>query len=178
MTAAADLAGAVQALTEAMRATAADPVDAIRILAAFVARPAPAGTTPTERAVAAAFRRAALASMALACSAYQPASSTDARAVRAQVAALLDVEMTAAADAGQADSYAALHALRGAVVADLSARSASLPDLVTVTLPGALPSLALAYRLYGDTRREPGMVARAGVVHPGFMPPAFEALSA
>jgi prophage DNA circulation protein len=36
----------------------------------------------------------------------------------------------------------------------------------------------MAYRLYGDTTREPGMVSRADPIHPGFMPPSFEALSA
>ena len=174
---AADFAASARDLAEAVRATAADPLDAVRILAALATDPRPARRTPLAEAAAAAVRRAALASVALACADYEPASSTEAAALTARVAGLLDEEMTRAADAGQADSYAALRDLRAAVVADLSARSAALPELVTVTLPGPLPSLAMAYRLYGDATREPAMVARAGVAHPGFMPPRFEALA-
>ena len=175
------LAAAAQALTEAMRQTAADPADAIRILGAFIASPLPPVADPIARiaqaATAALFRRAALASVALACADYQPASSTEADATVARVAGWLSAEATTAADAGDDAAYAALRALQTAVVADLRARSASLPELATVALPGALPSLVLAFRLYGDTFREPEMVARAAVRHPGFMPGLFEALS-
>ena len=94
-----------------------------------------------------------------------------------RVSSLLDREVLAAADAGQDAGFAALRGLQTAVVSDLRARSAALPELITVSLPGALPSLVLAYRLYGDTSREPGLVARAQVRHPGFMPDRFEALS-
>jgi prophage DNA circulation protein len=171
----------VQALTEAVRATCADPADAISILAAMVATSLPTLIVPsqiaTQQLTAAIFRRAALASMALACADYQPASSTEAQVVIAQVGTLFDTDIVAAADAGQLASYNALRDMRQAVIADLRARSAALPALVTITLPGNLPSLTMAYRLYGDTTREPGMVARADLVHPGFMPNSFEALS-
>lgn len=176
-----DLAQAAQALTEAMRATAADPLDAVRILAAFMATPLPpttsAGARAAQEATAALFRRSALASIALACSELQPSSSTEAQALINRVGALLDAEVTAAGDAGQLASYGALRDLRRAVIADLRARSAGLPELVTVRIGGNLPSLALAYRLYGDATREPGLVARANVIHPGFMPASFEALA-
>jgi prophage DNA circulation protein len=176
------LAADAQALTEAMRATCADPADAITILAAMVATALPTLIVPSQVAAqqltAATFRRAALASMALACADYQPASSTEAQAVIAQVAGLFDTDIVAAADAGQLDGYNALRNMRQAVIADLRARSAALPALVTISLPGNLPSLTMAYRLYGDTTREPGMVSRADPIHPGFMPPSFEALSA
>ena len=176
-----DIAATALQLTEAMRATAADPVDAIRLLSAFIATPLPQPAGPDEAAAQAAtsalFRRAAMTSMAMACTAYQPTSSTEATAMINRVAALLDVEVLTAADAGQTATYAALRDLRAAVVADLTARSATLPELVTVRFRGNLPSLVLAYRLYGDSTREPGMVARASVVHPGFMPASFEALA-
>ena len=176
------MAAEAQALTEAMRSACADPADAIRTLGALLTTALPVQSLPSAIAAqaitAALFRRAALASMALAVADWQPASSTEADAMITQVGGLLDTEMLAAADAGNTASYVALRQLRQAVVADLRARSASLPELVTVTLPGNLPSLALAYRLYGDTNREPGTVARAGVSHPGFMPASFEALSA
>jgi prophage DNA circulation protein len=176
-----EFAADVQALTEAMRATCADPANAISILAAMVATPLPTLIVPSQIAAqqltAATFRRAALASMALACADYQPASSTEAQLMIARVGTLFDTDIVAAADAGQLASYNALRDMRQAVIADLRARSAALPALVTISLPGNLPSLTMAYRLYGDATREPGMVARADPVHPGFMPSSFEALS-
>ena len=176
-----DMVTAALQLTEAVRATAADPRDAIRLLTTFIATPLPVLLLPSaaaaQAATAAMFRRAALASIALACADYQPASSTEAFATIDSISALFDAEITAAADAGQVAGYAALRDLRYAVINDLNTRSAGLPEVVTVTNRGSLPSLAMAYRLYGDTTREPGMVARAGVVHPGFMPTTFEALS-
>lgn len=166
------LAQAAVDFTEALRATTSDPVDAIRLITSFLA------ALPAPEATAALFRRAALASIAMACADYEPASSTEAAATLDRVATLFDNEITAAADAGEFASYTALRTLRAAVVADLTARSAPLPELVTVALPAPMPSLALAYRLYGDAAREPGMVDRAGgVVHPGFMPRRFEALA-
>ena len=171
-------------MTEAMRTSCADPVDAVNILASMVAAPLPSLAQPSQQLAqqqtASLFRRAALASMALACADYQPNSSTEANAMINLVGGLLDTEQVAAADAGELDSYNALRSLRQAVIADLRARSAALPELITINLPGNLPSLAMAYRLYGDATREPGMVARVGlaVVHPGFMPPLFEALAA
>jgi prophage DNA circulation protein len=98
--------------------------------------------------------------------------------VRNQVLALMDADILLAADAGEQDAYDALRALRAAVSQDLTTRGVTLPALVTVTTPQPEPSLALAWRLYQDTRREPGMVARADVIHPLFMPTEFEALSA
>ncbi len=176
------IAAQAQAMTEAMRTSCADPTDAIRILAGLLATPLPLLLQPdaaaAQAALAAVFRRAALGSIALACADYQPASSTEAAAMIARVGNLLEAEIIAAADAGQTASYVALKRLRQGVVADLRARSANLPSLVTVSLPGNLPSLAAAYRLYGDAMREPGLVARAACIHPGFMPPSYEALSA
>ncbi len=181
MSASDDFAAAAQALTEAMRATTSDPLDAIRMLTAFVNSPLPPVTSAAlqaQAAVAAVFRRSAMASIALACADYQPASSTEANAMIRQIADLLDAETLVAADTGQDATYQALRDIRAAVVADLSARSASLPELITARVPGNLPSLVLAYRLYGDATREPGLVARANVSHPGFMPASFEALAA
>ena len=175
------LAAAVQSLTEAMRATTSDPVDAIRILTALIAAPlTPQPTlaaTAAQSATADLFRRAAVASIAMACADYQPPSSTDANAMIVRVGTLLDAEVTLAADRGELASYTALRDLRYAVIADLRARSANLPELTNIKIPGNLPSLVIAYLLYADTTREPGMVSRANVIHPGFMPPAFEALS-
>lgn len=176
------LAAACLALTEGIRATATDPADAIRILIAFVSAPIQKQIQPDEAETQIMtinlMRRSGLASAAMACADWTPATTVDAAAMIQLVGGLLDTEIIAAADAGEMDSYMALRDLRYAVIADLEARSAALPDLVTVRIPGNLPSLVMAYRLYGQTTREPGMVARANVTHPGYMPGAFEALSA
>jgi prophage DNA circulation protein len=177
-----ELAAAVLSYTEAIRATTSNPLDAFRLLTALLLTPLPELADPNAQATQAQtadlFRRACLTSMAMASSNYQPASSTEANALIAQLGGLLDTEILSAADENETASYAALRDLRAAVIADLRARSATLPELITISVPGNLPSLALAYRLYQDATREPGMVSRAHVIHPGFMPPSFEALSA
>jgi prophage DNA circulation protein len=176
------LAAAALNLTEAIRASTSNPLDAIRLLISLMNAPLPNYTDPFATTAglltAALFRRCCLTSMAMASADYQPASSTEANALIAQLGGLFDTEILAAADAEEDATYGALRDLRAAVIADLRARSASLPELITVALPGNLPSLAAAYRLYQDSTREPGMVNRANVIHPGFMPPSFEALSA
>ena len=179
-TASTNLAAAIQSLTEAMRQAMASPADAIRILLGMLATPPsllPPGSSVMQDSITAVFRRSALASIAVAASQYQPTSLTDAQAKVAQLSAAFDTEATLAADALQQADYEALRQMRTYVINDLLTRSASLPELITVTLPGAQPSLVLAYRLYQDTTREPDLVARANPVHPGFMPPAFEALA-
>ena len=176
------LAAACQALTEAVRQSALDPADATAMLMAFIASP-PAANDPdpavlaAQQAAAAVMRRCAFVSLALACADYNPVSSTEAQALLSQVTALFENEIVAAADAGERDVYRTLRALRSAVAKDLSARAANLPALVTATTPRSEPSMVAAYRLYDDIYREPGMVARAGVIHALFMPTHFEALA-
>ena len=177
------LVTACQALTEAIRGSALDPADAISMLAQFIAyapvQDSPdANTQAAQTATASMMRRCAFTSLALACAAYNPTSSTDALSVRALVVPLFDAEITVAADAGDRDAYRTLRALRSAVSTDLVTRAANLPAIITVTTRQAEPTLVVAWRLYGNTMREPGMTARADVIHPLFMPTLFEALSA
>ena len=169
-------------MTEALRGACVDPADAIRVLALFVAAPGVVDSAqPTVRAAqlatAALMRRAGLVSLALACADYSPASSTEALAVRDRVLALFDADILNAADMGDDAVFDALRSLRGAVATDLTDRAAQLPAVITVETAQPEPSLVLAYRLYDAVRREPGMVARAAVIHPLFVPPVFEALS-
>lgn len=183
MTAPSDLRASCAALMEGVRASAADPADAVRMLVTIVLAPPPAlspypSVAAAQGAVAAMMRRCALVSLGRACASFNPASSTEAAALRAEVVTLFDGEIVAAADAGSTATFRALRALRTRVAADLLARGTALPALVTVVLPEPEPSLAVAWRLYGDVRREPGMVARAGVRNPLFMPTSFEGLSA
>ena len=178
MSAASDaLADGVLAVAEALRAACTDPADAIRLLSQLAA-PAPApATTPAQDAVAALCRRAALISLARACAACQPTSSDDALAIRTAVAALFDAEIEIVADAGQGALYGQLRALRTAVVLDLNTRGTLLPQLRTVTSAVPMPSLVVAYGLYGDATRAAALAARSGAPHPGFLPLSFQALS-
>jgi prophage DNA circulation protein len=180
------LAGAVQSVIASMVATIPDPGDQLRLLAvlaaynpAIVASTAPIGGAAAlaQTATAALIRRAACAGLARAAAAYQPTSYNDAMARVDTLTGLLDAEALVAADAGDASSYGALRSLETAVVADLFARGANLPQLVTVTRARSLPALALAYQLYGDATRAPELVARANPVNGLFMPKSFEALA-
>jgi hypothetical protein len=130
-----------------------------------------------RNAMAAACRRAVLVSLAQASASYQPASYEDAAALRTSLAAVLDIEITAAGDAGEDATYSALKTLRSASVQDLTARGASLPSIVTVVLHVQLPSLAIAQLLYRDASRSDEIAAQAGAVHPAFCPVTFQALA-
>jgi prophage DNA circulation protein len=71
------------------------------------------------------------------------------------------------------DLYAALAALRSAVVTDIVARSADLARITSYMLPETAPALVIAQRLYGtnavlDASEE--IIARNKVLHPGFVP--------
>lgn len=178
----AGLVSAIAGLAEALRAAAVAPADQIRLMTAlsdFYPTPpvssAPIGQTiaASENATAAVCRRSALVSLARACAAYTPTSYDDALGLRSNVAVLMDAEMTIAADAGDSDAYGALRALRTAVITDLTARGANLAKLVEVTTPLPLPSLTLAYRLYGDATRSDDLVRRADPICPLWMPTDF-----
>ncbi|MGN6518663.1 MAG: DNA circularization protein [Dokdonella sp.] len=173
---------AAQTLASAVRAAASTPGDALRSLGALAGF-APVGAAAgaqlvVQGAAADAFRRAALTAMARAGADYEPSSSNDALAARAQVLAVVDAEIDVAGDQGDDDVFMALRALRAVVVQDLNARGASLPSLRTVSVAAPLPSLVLAQRLYRDASRADELVARAMPRHPAFMPVTFEALNA
>jgi len=68
--------------------------------------------------------------------------------------------------------YAALRDLQVAVVAHLNNVSGSLPDVIKFTPSATLPSLVVAYRLYGDVGREAEIIARNPQIrHPGMIWP-------
>jgi prophage DNA circulation protein len=120
---------------------------------------------------------AALMSMTNAIAAYQPSSYNDAIAVLRSITLLLDGAIQSAGDAGSTASYLALRALRAAIINDLLNRAATLPRLQTFTFQAPLPSLALAYELYGDATRSDELIAQANPISPLFMPLSFQALS-
>ena len=187
-TATTDMMDPLSNLVEAMRTGMNNPADQVRVLlnlAMFSYQDSAGGSigisadrATMRDAMAAACRRAALVSLARASATYQPVSYDDAATLRASVAAALDVEITAAGDAGEDDTYAALKTLRAAVVRDLTVRGASLPTVVTVNLALNLPSLTIAQRLYRDASRSDQIAGEAQAIHPAFCPLSFQALSA
>ncbi|MEO7691293.1 MAG: DNA circularization N-terminal domain-containing protein [Sphingomonas sp.] len=78
------------------------------------------------------------------------------------------------ADAGDDAGAAAYDDLRAALVRDVTARGGSLARLQDYTPAATEPALVIAYRLYGDPAQVEAqadeIVARNGVVHPGFVP--------
>jgi len=180
------VAAAAIDLANAVAASATDPADRIRLLlplASWVAPTIPGNgplsalATQAQDAIASAVRCAACGALGQATAAYQPLSYQDAMAVRQAVCGALDAEATRCADANRVASYDALTDLRVAVAADLEQRGAALAWLVEVTTAQSMPSLAEAFSLYGDTTREPQLVASAAIRHPLFMPLDFVALN-
>ena len=54
----------------------------------------------------------------------------------------------------------------------LAEHAGQAPDIGTVTLARALPSLVVAWRYAGGLKAEPDILVRNGVAHPGFVPAA------
>jgi prophage DNA circulation protein len=186
MSSASEVVAAAQAVTEALRAATPDPKDGVRMLAnlATFASADPTTTDAVGIAIGVmrdslgdALRRAALTSLARATAAYQPSSYDDAISLRDSVAVLFDDEILNAGDKGDDASYRALRELRSAIVADLTSRGGDLAKMVQVVTAATIPSLALAYQLYGDTTRVDELVGFADPPHPAFMPVSFRALS-
>ena len=191
------LAGAVIGQIGALRAMARAPFDAFNNLRGlFNAGDEPAGTPPAitvtavpvttpsriqqavnQAAVVDLVRRAALVEATRTSSQMNFSSYDEAQAVRTELADRLDAEMasTTLNSAGQSvpiadDVYAALAALRVAMVMDISTRGANLVRLTTATLQATLPALVAAWRIYGDATMDADLVARNKVRHPGFVP--------
>ncbi|MFT8785463.1 DNA circularization protein [Gluconobacter oxydans] len=183
---AAEISAAVQALTESLREAIADPGAQISLLWGLAAcsvtviestAPIGAALAVAQTETAALCRRAALASIAQACSDWLPASSEEAQAMCERVVALFEAEELIAGDAQDDATWSALKALRVQVSQDLMKRAAKLPDIVTIQRNAPLPALTLAQQLYADGTRSDDLVSRADPVHPAFMPTEFEALS-
>lgn len=114
-------------------------------------------------------RAASLSSAAsLAADAAPRISHTDMMAVRNELIATIDAEALTATD----DVYVALMDARAAVWTDLTTRARDGARLSTLTPTETTPALVLAYDYYEDASRATDIVARNGIRHPGFVPPA------
>lgn len=102
-----------------------------------------------------------------------PFESVDqATAARDQIAELLEEQAEAAGD----DAYPALVDLRSKVLRAVPGES-DFARVLTATRNVAIPSLLLAYQLYGSVDLEPDLVARNGIRHPGFVSGELKVLS-
>lgn len=177
-----DYATSAQAVAASVMAAGPTPADALRGLIGMAVTEEAGGLSGAPQTMQLAsgdlFRRAAVSAAAQASANYQPASTDDAVAVRTQVLAVIDLEITRAGDNGEDGVYTALRTLRASVVSDMNVKGAALPTLVTVETGSPVPSLALAQRLYRDSTRSDELVRRAAPKHPAFMPVEFKALNA
>lgn len=83
-----------------------------------------------------------------------------------------------AADAMDSVTYKALVALHAALNNHLVRTAMPLPRMLNFVFHEPLPSLILAYRLYGDASRADEIRNANKIVHPAFCPPTGQALSA
>ncbi len=171
-----DIALAAQALAAAVLASAIDPKDGIRLLAALT------GLSLDQSSVILAslnnlFRRSAVVAQARASIDYQPSSADEAVTVRDSITSLLDIEIGIAGDTGEDDVFASLRQLRSDVIADMNGKGASLPELRTFSLGASLPASVVALRLYRDAGRENEVVMETSAPHPAFQTRSMELLA-
>lgn len=109
-------------------------------------------------------RTAAVVALARLGATAEYASRGAAEAARDRVLDLLDARSATAGDG----TYAALRALRVAVVARVRALAPMLARIERVTLDVPTPTLVLAYEIYGDAGRAGDVVAHNRLPRPGF----------
>lgn len=168
----------VPALTDgvaaASRSDAEPAAEPFKVLLSAAALPAPFSADAVEQAALVSAHGVAMdaATVAAAQAASQAAwpSADAALAARDDLLDLIDARGGAAADAGQDALYAGWRALAAAVHADLTERAAQLPRIASYALPGVLPAVTLAQRLYGGAAQADALVTLNRVPHPLFMP--------
>lgn len=112
-------------------------------------------------------RQAALASEARTIPALSFDSYDAATAYSTSFIERIDTELLSA---NSETAFLPLTNLAAAVSTDLKKRAGSLPQIRQVTRREHIPSLSLAYDLYGDATRAADVVARNTVRNPSFMP--------
>lgn len=117
-----------------------------------------------QQAMGGALRQALLVEAALRLVNVPHVSVDDAVADRARLVAAMDEQL---ADAGNA-VYPAMSLLRASVLLAVPG-DAVLARVVTTERRVAVPSLFLAYQLYGSLEQEQDIIDRNGIQHPGFI---------
>ena len=125
-----------------------------------------------QNALTALYRDLVTAARAKASSRVQFESSSDAAAVRDELAAEIEARIEAADLVFDDTGAQALRKLRTQTVRDLDARAAKLPARLVYTVPRAVPALVLSQRLYGTPDREAELVSRnrSLIRNPGQVP--------
>lgn len=100
------------------------------------------------------------------------ASIEDATAARDRVAAVLEEQAAIAGDT----AYPELVSLRSEVLRSVPGSSV-FARVIDVQRSTAVPSLLLAYQLYGSVDQEADVIARNRIAHPGFIAGALKVLS-
>ncbi len=112
-------------------------------------------------------RQTAIAEAAIHAATIEQPSYQDAITARGEVTDRIDTETEITASD---DVYVELMAMRAAVVQALPGPDTALPRLIAYTPRATVPSLVLAYQLYGDAGREAEIVARnASIKNPAFV---------
>jgi prophage DNA circulation protein len=93
-------------------------------------------------------------------------SVQDATSTRDLLADQLDKLMETTTDD---NLYAALQEMRSQVVKAVPGEDQSLAQVSELTIPSTMPSITLAYDLYGSLDGEQDLIDRNGIRHPGFV---------
>lgn len=170
---------AIATIADTIVASPGSVFDALLDAYGFDAGPdAPTTTTTREIeranqiAINAALRRVTAIEAARIAPTVPFASIDDAIAARDRLAELLDEQAELAGDT----AYPALVTLRSDVMLAVPGSSV-FARTITVSRPVSVPSLLLAYQLYGSVDQELDIVARNNVKHPGFVRGELKVLS-
>lgn len=102
-----------------------------------------------------------------------PASRDEAQRLRGEVVEAVDAVIAVLPATPEGDAaIAAFEDLRSSVLLALAEHAGQAPDISTVTLARALPSLVVAWRATGGLEADTDIITRNGVGHPGFVPAA------
>lgn len=160
---------------------AVEPALATARLPQLLAIPGPASlATRADRALdtlVSAVRGAGLMEIARASAALTWSSQGAAAAHRDRMRGLFDAAADRAAARFDDGAFEAIGRVGNALVADATARGASLAPLAPWSTPRPLPALVAAHGRYGDAGREAEMLAELGARHPLFLPVAGQVLA-
>jgi hypothetical protein len=105
-------------------------------------------------------------------------SLSEAQVIWSEIIAAFDALINTAAEIGDDRSYIILRTARAEFHADIQGRAPNLAKLIYRNYPVAQPSLVITYDMYEDLSREPEIVARNKIRHPGFVSnPSLELLN-